>query len=171
LDPPDGLRSARATNAHNYVRHGTLDLFARAITSPVATLSANIERRMSSPFCRDVEATVEPTLDIHVVLDNLSAHRAPLVQRWLLRHPRVHSHFTPTYASWLNLVERFFGLLTEKAPKRGSHTSISQLRAAILAYVDAHNDRGTPFTWVKTADEILDSMRRFGVRVQQVHRQ
>jgi len=122
-------------------------------------------------FLREVEATVTPSLDIHVVLDNLSAHRAPPVQRWLLRHPRVHFHFTPTYASWLNLVERFFGLLTEKALKRGSHTNIAQLRAAILAYVDAHNDRGTPFKWVKTADEILDSMRRFGVRVQQVHGQ
>jgi transposase len=103
-----------------------------------------------------------------VILDNLSAHRAPAVQRWLLRHPRVQFHFTPTYASWLNLVERFFGLLTEKALKRGSHTSIAQLRTAILAYVDAHNDRGTPFKWVKTADEILDNMRRFGLRVQQV---
>ena len=83
----------------------------------------------------------------------------------------MHFHFTPTYASWLNLVERFFGLLTEKALKRGSHTSIAQLRTAILAYVDAHNDRGTPFRWVKTADEILDNMRRFGLRVQQVHGQ
>ena len=71
---------------------------------------------------------------------------APPVQRWLIRHPRVQFHFTPTYASWLNLVERFFGLLTEKALKRGSHTSIAQLRAAILAYVDAHNDRDTPFS-------------------------
>jgi hypothetical protein len=122
-------------------------------------------------FLREIESTVDRGLDIHVVLDNLSAHRAPPVQRWLLRHPRVRFHFTPTYASWLNLVERFFGLLTEKALKRGSHTSIAQLRAAILAYVDAHNDRGAPFTWVKTADEILDSMRRFGLRVQQVHGQ
>ena len=79
------------------------------------------------------------------MLDNLSAHKAPAVHRWLLRHPRVHFHFTPTYASWLNLVERFFGLLTEKALKRGSHTSIPQLREAILAYVDAHNESGKPF--------------------------
>jgi transposase len=122
-------------------------------------------------FLREIESTVEPPLDIHVVLDNLSAHRAPPVQRWLLRHPRVHLHFTPTDASWLNLVERIFDLLTEKALKRGSHASIAQLRAAILAYVDAHNERGTPFRWVKTADEILDSMRRFGLRVQQVHDQ
>jgi transposase len=102
---------------------------------------------------------------VHVVLDNLSAHRAPVV----LRYPRFHLHFTPTYASWLNLVERFFGLLTEKALRRGSHTSVPQLRQAILAYVDAHNEKGKPFMWAKTADEILDKMRRFGLRTQQVH--
>jgi hypothetical protein len=78
-------------------------------------------------------------------------------------------HFTPTYASWLNLVERFFGLLTETALRRGSHTSVPQLREAILAYVTAHNEKGTPFKWTKTADEILDKMRRFALRVQQVH--
>src|SRR5687767_15150772 len=144
---------------HNYVRHGTLDLFAAlnvATGEVIARCKAQHRAQDFVGFLRDIDAAVEPTLDIHVVLDNLSAHRAPLVQRWLLRHPRVHFHFTPTYASWLNLVERFFGLLTEKALKRGSHTSIAQLRAAILAYVDAHNDRGTPFRWVKTADEILD---------------
>ena len=94
---------------------------------------------------------------MHVVLDNLSAHRAPPVQRWWLRHPRVHCHFTPTYASWLNVVERFFGLLTEQALKRGSHTSIAQLRTAILAYVDAHHDRGTPFRWVKAGEAYASS--------------
>jgi len=159
---------------HNYVRHGTLDLFAAlnvATGEVIARCKPQHRAQDFVAFLRDIEATVEPTLDIHVVLDNLSAHRAPPVQRWLLRHPRVHFHFTPTYASWLNLVERFFGLLTAKALKRGSHTSIAQLRAAILGYVHAHNDRGTPFKWVKTADEILDSMRRFGLRVQQVHGQ
>ena len=159
---------------HNYVRHGTVDLFAAlnvATGEVIARCKPQHRAQDFVAFLREVEATVTPSLDIHVVLDNLSAHRAPPVQRWLLRHPRVHFHFTPTYASWLNLVERFFGLLTEKALKRGSHTNIAQLRAAILAYVDAHNDRGTPFKWVKTADEILDSMRRFGVRVQQVHGQ
>jgi len=159
---------------HNYVRHGTVDLFAAlnvATGEVIARCKPQHRAQDFVAFLREIEATVESTLDIHVVLDNLSAHRAPPVQRWLLRHPRVHFHFTPTYASWLNLVERFFGLLTEKALKRGSHTSIAQLRTAILAYVAAHNDRGTPFTWVKTADEILDSMRRFGVRVQQMHSQ
>ncbi len=159
---------------HNYVRHGTLDLFAalNVATGEVLTRCTAQHRAQDFvAFLRDIEASVEPALDIHVVLDNLSAHKAPPVHRWLVRHPRVHFHFTPTYASWLNLVERFFGLFTEKALKRGSHTSIAQLRAAILAYVAAHNDRSTPFTWVKTADEILDSMRRFGLRLQQVHGQ
>ena len=159
---------------HNYVRHGTLDLFA-ALNVATGEILARCRSQHRAQdfvaFLREIEASVDAAFDIHVVLDNLSAHKAPTVQRWLLRHPRVHFHFTPTYASWLNLVERFFGLLTEKALKRGSHTSIPQLRDAILTYVDAHNERGKPFTWVKTADEILDKMRRFGLRVQQVHGQ
>jgi transposase len=157
---------------HNYVRHGTLDLFAAlnvATGEVIARCTPQHRAQDFVAFLREIESSVTPGLDIHVVLDNLSAHRAPPVQRWLLRHPRVQFHFTPTYASWLNLVERFFGLLTDKALKRGSHTSIAQLRAAILTYVEAHNDRRTPFKWVKTADEILDKMKRFGLRVEQVH--
>jgi transposase len=159
---------------HNYWRHGTLDLFAalNVATGTVLTrYTAHHRAQDFVAFLRDIDASVEPGLDLHLVLDNLSAHRAPPVQRWLLRHPRVHFHFTPTYASWLNLVERFFGLLTDKAIKRGSHTSVPQLRAAIVASVDAHNARGIPFKWVRTADEILEKMRRFGLRVQQVHGQ
>jgi transposase len=157
---------------HNYIRNGTLDLFAAlnvATGEVLARCKPQHRAQDFVAFLREIEGSVEPTLDIHVVLDNLSAHRAPAVHRWLVRHPRVHFHFTPTYASWLNLVERFFGLLTEKALKRGSHTSIPQLRDAILAYVDAHNDHGKPFRWTKTADEILDKLRRFGIRTQQVH--
>jgi transposase len=157
---------------HNYLRHGTLDLFA-ALNVATGEVLARCTRQHRAQdfvaFLRAIDASVEPELDVHVVLDNLSAHKAPPVHRWLLRHPRVHFHFTPTYASWLNLVERFFGLLTEKALKRGSHTSILQLREAILAYIAAHNERGKPFTWTKTADDILDKMRRFGIRTQQVH--
>ena len=157
---------------HNYLRNGTLDLFAALNVATGEVLARCKQQHRAQDFVaflREIEASVEPTLEIHVVLDNLSAHRAPAVHRWLLRHPRVHFHFTPTYASWLNLVERFFGLLTENALKRGSHTSLPQLREAILAYVDAHNEHGKPFRWVKTADEILDKLRRFGLRTQQVH--
>ena len=157
---------------HNYLRHGTLDLFAAlnvATGEVLARCKPQHRAQDFVAFLREIDTSVEPALEVHVVLDNLSAHKAPAVHRWLLHHPRVHFHFTPTYASWLNLVERFFGLLTEKALKRGSHTSIPQLRDAILAYVEAHNEHGKPFRWTKTADEILDKMRRFGLRTQQVH--
>ena len=107
---------------HNYLRHGTLDLFAAlniATGEVLARCKPQHRAQDFVAFLREIEASVEPALEVHVVLDNLSAHKAPPVHRWLLRHPRVHFHFTPTYASWLNLVERFFGLLTEKALKRG----------------------------------------------------
>lgn len=157
---------------HNYIRNGTLDLFAAlnvATGEVLARCKPQHRAQDFVTFLREIDASVAPALEVHVVLDNLSAHRAPVVHRWLLRHLRFHLHFTPTYASWLNLVERFFGLLTEKALRRGSHTSVPQLRAAILAYVEAHNEKGKPFKWTKTADEILDKMRRFGLRTQQVH--
>lgn len=157
---------------HNYIRNGTLDLFAAlnvATGEVLARCKPQHRAQDFVAFLREIEASVESALEVHVVLDNLSAHRAPVVHRWLLRHPRFHLHFTPTYASWVNLVERFFGLLTEKALRRGSHTSVPQLRAAILAYVAAHNEKGKPFRWTKTADEILDKIRRFGLRTQQVH--
>jgi transposase len=159
---------------HNYVRHGTLDLFA-ALNVATGKVLARCKRQHRSTdfvaFLREIDENVSPKLDVHAIIDNLSAHKSPIVKRWLLRHPRFHLHFTPTYASWLNLVERFFGLLTEEALRRGSHTSIPELRAAILAYVDAHNDEGKPFKWTKTADEILGKMRRFGQRTQKVHRE
>jgi len=156
----------------NYLRHGTLDLFA-ALNVATGKVIARCKQKHRSAdfvaFLREIDQQVESELQIHVVLDNLSAHKSPVVKRWLLRNPRFHFHFTPTYSSWLNLVERFFGLLTEEALKRGSHTSIPQLRQAILDYIDAHNEEGKPFKWTKTADEILDKMRRFGLRSQKVH--
>jgi transposase len=157
---------------HNYLRHGTLDLFA-ALNVATGEVIARCKQKHRSTdflaFLREIDQHVEANLKIHVVLDNLSAHKSPVVKRWLLRNPRFQFHFTPTYSSWLNLVERFFGLLTQEALKRGSHTSIPQLRQAILAYVEAHNEEGRPFKWTKTADEILEKMRRFGLRTQKVH--
>lgn len=91
------------------------------------------------------------------------------MKRWLLRNPRFHLHFTPTYSSWLNLVERFFALLTTEALSRGSHTSIPQLRVAIREYVEVHNEDKKPFKWTKTADQILDRVREFGARTLRVH--
>ena len=157
---------------HNYVRHGTLDLFA-ALNVATGKVLARCKQKHRSvdfvAFLREIDEHVDDGLEVHVVLDNLSAHKSPIVKRWLLRNPRFHFHFTPTYSSWLNLVERFFGLLTDEALKRGSHTSIPELRSAILSYVEAHNEEDKPFKWTKTADEILDKMRRFALRTQQVH--
>lgn len=159
---------------HNYIRHGTLDLFAALNVATGKVLAAYKKQHRAkdfTAFLAEIDKSVEPGLTIHVILDNLSAHRAPPVHRWLLLHPRFVLHFTPTYSSWLNLVERFFGLLTGHALQRGSHTSIPQLRKAIAEYVEAHNETGKPFKWTKTADEILEKMRRFGVRTQQAHGQ
>lgn len=157
---------------HNYIRNGTLDLFA-ALNVATGEVVARCKQRHRAKdfvdFLGELDDHVEAGLEIHVVVDNLSTHKAPPVHRFMLRNPRFHLHFTPTYASWLNLVERFFGLLTEQALRRGSHTSIPQLRAAILDYVDTHNEKRKPFRWTKTADDILDKLRRFGLRTQQVH--
>lgn len=157
---------------HNYIRHGTLDLFA-ALNVATGEVIAKTKKQHRAKdfvdFLRDIDAAVEDDLDVHLILDNLSTHKAPPVKRWLLKHPRFHLHFTPTYSSWLNLVERFFALLTDEALRRGSHTSIPQLRTAIREYIDVHNDEGKPFVWTKTADEILDKVREFGERTLKVH--
>ena len=158
---------------HNYIRHGTLDLFAAldVATGEVVTKTTSRHRAKEFiAFLGELDSLVESDLAVHVILDNLSAHKTPAVKRWLLRHPRFQLHFTPTYSSWLNLVERFFALLTAEALRRGSHTSIPQLRAAIEEYVEAHNEDCGPFKWTKTADEILDKVREFGERTLKVHR-
>jgi DDE superfamily endonuclease len=102
---------------------------------------------------------VPADLDIHLVLDNYATHKTPPVKGWLARHPRYHLHFTPTSASWLNLVERWFALLAEKQIKRGVHRSVRQLKAAIAAFIPAHNDDPEPFIWTKSADAILTRHR------------
>jgi transposase len=157
---------------HNYIRHGTLDLFAALDIATGKVIAKTKTKHRASDFVsflRELDRNVDDGLDVHVILDNLSAHKAPEVQRWLVRHPHFHLHFTPTYSSWLNLVERFFGLLTEQALKRGSHTSIPELRKAIHDYVEVHNEECVPFKWTKTADEILESVKRAGERILKVH--
>jgi len=158
---------------HNYIRHGTLDLFAALNVATGEVIAACKKRHRAKDFVEflsDLDQSVEEDLEVHVVLDNLSAHKAPIVHRWLLRHPRFVLHFTPTYSSWLNLVERFFGLLTQQALQRGSHTSVPELRQAIIDYVESHNVLGKPFKWTKTADEILAKVQRFATRTLQAHR-
>jgi transposase len=156
----------------NYIRHGTLDLFAalNVQTGEVLARCKNQHRAKDFvDFLKVMDQEVEPSLEVHVILDNLSAHKAPEVKRWLARHPRFTLHFTPTYASWMNLVERFFSSLTEEALRRGSHTSIPQLRSAILDYVKMHNRDPRPFQWRKSADQILESIQRAAERTLAVH--
>jgi len=157
---------------HNYMRHGTLDLLAALNIATGKVIARTTQRHRSSEFIsflKLIDNSVEENLDVHVILDNLSAHKSASVKRWLVRNPRFTLHFTPTYSSWLNLVERFFGLLTEEAIKRGSHTSVPKLRTAIMDYVEVHNDEGKPFVWTKTADQILDKIVNFGKRTIKLH--
>jgi transposase len=157
---------------HDYIRHGTTDLFAALDAKTGNVLGkcyAQHRAREFKLFMREIDAAVPQELTVHVVLDNLSTHKTPEIKRWLTRHPRFHLHFTPTHASWLNLVERFFGLLTEHALRRGSHTSTRELREAIHGYLDAHNEDPRPFKWTKTADDILASIARFATRATAAH--
>jgi len=159
---------------HDYIRHGTTDLFAALDAKTGKILGkcyAQHRAREFKLFLREIDAAVPDEQDVHVVLDNLSTHKTPEIKRWLARHPRFHMHFTPTHASWLNLVERFFGLLTEHALRRGSHKSSRELRGAIHEYLDAHNEAPKPFKWTKSADQILASIARFATRTTTLHPQ
>ena len=100
-----------------------------------------------------------------MICDNSSTHKTPAIQRWLVRHPRFHVHFTPTYSAWLNLVERWFAELTTKWLRRGSHRSVAQLQQSIQAWIDTWNDDPRPFMWTKTADQILDTIATYWQRI------
>ena len=111
-----------------------------------------------------VDAAVPRHLDVHLIMDNYGTHKTLLIRNWLAKRPRVHVHFTPTYGSWLNLVERWFAELTNKQLRRGVHRSVSQLKTAIREFIAAHHAKATPFVWTKNADEILASIARFAQR-------
>lgn len=150
---------ARAT--HDYQRNGTCDLFA-ALEIATGKVITDIRARHTSAdfvaFLNKVNRQVPKDLDVHVILDNLSTHNTPTVQRWLLRHRRFHFHFTPTYGSWMNLVERWFSALTTKKLTRSAHRSVKELAADITAWVATWNQNPTPFVWHKTAEQILERL-------------
>jgi transposase len=114
---------------------------------------------------RTTAATVPADLDIHLVMDNYGTHKTPKVRSWFARHPRFHVHFTPTSASWINQVERWFAALTEKQIRRGTHRSTRQLEQAIRDYLERYNEEPKPFAWAKSADDILASIERFCLRI------
>jgi len=152
---------------HDYARHGTTTLFA-ALNVATGEVIGQLRRRHRASefldFLREIEQAVPPSLDAHLVLDNSSTHKTPAVKRWLTRHPRFHLHFTPTSASWINQVERWFALITEKQIRRGTHRSTIELEKAIRTYLATYNENPKPFVWTKTAQQILDSVKRFCLR-------
>jgi transposase/transposase-like protein len=157
---------------HDYERHGTTSLFA-ALDVQTGKVIGKCQRRHRSVefrrFLDTIEANVPTDLDVHLIVDNYGTHKSPIIRSWLAKRPRFHIHFTPTYASWLNQVERWFALLTERQIKRGAHRSVRALEAAIQEFLDAHNDDPQPFRWSKTSDEILASIARFGQRTLKAH--
>ena len=152
---------------HDYLRYGTTTLFA-ALDIATGEVISELHRRHRSTeflkFLRTIEATVPADLAVHLVMDNSGTHKTATVRRWLVRHPRFHVHFTPTSASWINQVERFFATLTERQIRRGTHRSTIELERAIKAYLHTDNRDPRPFVWTKTADQILDNVKRFCMR-------
>ncbi len=147
-----------------YERHGTTSLFA-ALDVATGNIIGQCFRRHRSvefkKFLELIDAQVPDSLEIHLVLDNYGTHKTPAIKRWLQRHPRYQLHFTPTHSSWLNQVERWFGLLSERQIKRNSHHTVQALELAIRQFIEDHNVNPKPFQWTKSADEILKSLQRF----------
>jgi transposase len=150
--------------SHDYVRHGTTSLFA-ALDVKTGKVIGQCHRRHRAKefrnFLQTVNANVPAELEIHLILDNYGTHKTPAIRRWLASHPRFQTHFTPTSASWLNLVERWFALLTTKRIRRGTFHSTCALEKAIQEFLDVHNQQPKPFVWTKTADEIFESLAHF----------
>jgi transposase len=155
-----------------YVRHGTTSLFAALDVATGSVIGKCFRRHRSTEFLaflRLIDKSVEPDLDVHIILDNLATHKTQAVLRWLVRRPRFHLHFIPTHSSWLNLVETFFSILTEKQLKRGVHRSVRAVEAAVYEHLEVVNDHPKPFKWTKTADEILKSVARLCERTLKRH--
>jgi transposase len=149
---------------HDCGRHGTTSLFAAPDVKAGTVIGRGMPRHRAREFRRfldTVEASVPGDLDIHVVMDNASGHRTKLIRDWFAKRPRWHPHFTPTSASWINQLGRFFALLTGQQIRRGVHRSTAELEAAIAAYIDARNAEPKPFRWTKSADDILACIERF----------
>jgi transposase len=154
--------------SHDYVRHGTTSLFA-ALDMATGKVIGSLHRRHRAlefrKFLERIDHEVSADLDVHLILDNYATHKTPAIHRWLLRHPRFHLHFTPTSGSWLNMVERWFAELTTKKIKRGAHTSVHALQRDIRNWIATWNENPRPYVWVKTADQILESLARYCERI------
>jgi transposase len=169
------LKPGRAgTMTHDYKRHGTTTLFAALDVLTGKVIGQCLPRHRNGEFLtflRTVDRQVPKGLAVHLIVDNYGTHTHPNVKAWLAKHPRFHLHFTPTSSSWLNLVERWFRELTDKAIRRGVFRSVGELTAAIEEYLRVHNDDPKPFVWTATADEILAKVQRGRVTLEQVKSQ
>jgi len=149
---------------HDYKRHGTTSLFAALNTATGDVIGKCYKRHRATEFKKfliEIERRVPDDMDIHLIMDNYATHKTRSIRNWLAKRPHWHVHFTPTGASWLNMVERFFAEITMRQIKRGVHRSERELTKAILSYIEIRNEDPKPFTWVRTADEILDAVKRF----------
>ncbi len=165
------VKGRAATMTHDYKRHGTTTLFAALDVLTGSVIGQCLPRHRHEEFLkflRTIDAQVPKSLAVHLILDNYATHKHPQVRTWLDKHPRYHLHFTPTSSSWLNLVERWFRELTDKALRRGVFRSVPDLIAAIESYLDATNDNAKPFVWTATAESILAKVRRGRVTLDQV---
>jgi transposase len=154
--------------SHDYVRHGTTDLFAAfniAGGTVISSLSGRHRAAEFREFLARIDETVPAGLEVHMVCDNLATHKTPLIREWLARHPRFRLHFTPTGSSWINQVERWFGYLTAQKIRRGVHKSVQALETDIRAWIENWNRNPRPFAWTKTADEILDSLAKYIAKI------
>ncbi|MER7577736.1 IS630 family transposase [Streptomyces sp. NPDC126514] len=153
---------------HDYLRHGITSLFA-AFNIADGTVIGELHRRHRAiefkKFLVTIDKTVPRELDVHIVCDNYATHNTPEIKTWLAKHPRFHVHFTPTGSSWINQVERWFGLLTDKLIRRGVHTSVKALESDIKQWIATWNENPRPFTWTKTADEILKALADYLTKV------
>jgi transposase len=155
---------------HSYVRHGTTSLFAALDVASGFVIGKCYKRHRAVEFLnflKEIDARVPEGLEVHIVMDNYATHKTPKIKAWLTRRPHYHVHFTPTSASWINQVERWFAELTRKRLRRGVHTSVRQLEADIRTFIDRHNENPKPFKWIQSADQILASVKRFCQKTQQ----
>ena len=156
------------TFTHDYKRHGTSTLFAAlnvATGEVLGECKARHRHQEFLAFLKKVDKQTDPNLTLHVIVDNYATHKHESVRRWLNRNPRVELHFIPTSSSWLNLVERFFGLITDKAIRRGVFSSVKELESAIHSFIEQHNADPKPFTWTKSVEAILDKVGRARQRI------
>jgi transposase len=153
---------------HDYVRHGVTSLFAAFNTADGVVISALHRRHRTiefKKFLTKIDGEVPAELDVHLVCDNYGTHKSPAIKKWLADHPRFHLHHTPTYASWLNQVERWFAYLTADLLQRGDHRSVQALEKDIRAWVMSWNENPRPFIWTKTAEQILERLKRLMQRI------